>query len=202
MSRRRRFKQGLAALLVGAAAWHGGQGLYIYSKAALAQHLIAQAWEQTQKTHTPQKPWPWADTWPVARLRLPHSKDLYVLAGTSGNALAFGPGHESASALPGQSGVSVIGGHRDTHFRALKYLQLNDVIDVQRSDRQWQRYRVDVIQIVDSRTTPLQIPAPSPQASVGKHSQLLLITCYPFDTLQTGGPLRYLVTASALASQA
>jgi hypothetical protein len=70
------------------------------------------------------KPWPWADTWPVARLRMQHpSVDLIVLAGAYGRTLAFGPGHVTSSALPGQEGTVMLTGHRDTHFRFLKDVQ-------------------------------------------------------------------------------
>ncbi len=185
-------KRWLTVLLLSGAIWQGGQGVYIFAKAILAQWLIADAWRQSLETGTLVKPWPWADTWPVARLRLPRGDDLFVLAGAAGNSLAFGPGHESASALPGQPGVSVIGGHRDTHFRALKDLQLQESITVQSLDSQWHPYRIEKLAVVDSRNTTLNIP----QEAAADHRQLLLITCYPFNALQPGGPLRYVVSAT------
>ncbi len=46
------------------------------------------------ETGAPVKPWPWADTHPVARLIAPaQDADVLVLAGASGRTLAFGPGH-------------------------------------------------------------------------------------------------------------
>ncbi|MFT6365277.1 MAG: sortase A, partial [Bacteroidia bacterium] len=89
---------------------------YIALKAQLAQFLIANSWDASRidDGHLA-KPWPWADTWPIARLRVPrHDIDLFVLWGATGNALAFGPGYEVASAMPGEEGVTLIGGHRDT----------------------------------------------------------------------------------------
>jgi sortase A len=39
------------------------------------------------------KPWPWADTWPVARIAVPRlSVQAVVLAESSGQALAFAGG--------------------------------------------------------------------------------------------------------------
>ncbi|GGI84258.1 class GN sortase [Shewanella gelidii] len=38
------------------------------AKAHFAQFLIAQAWQQTLEDQQPHKPWPWADTHPVAQL--------------------------------------------------------------------------------------------------------------------------------------
>ncbi len=186
-------RQKLSLLLLGLAIWQGGQAAYIHAKAELAQQLIARAWQQSLLQQRSIKPWPWADTWPVARLRLPgQHRDLFVLAGDSGNSLAFGPGHLSASAMPGSSGTSIIGGHRDTHFRGLNRLQARDTLTLQDSSGRWQNYRVISTRIVDSRTTPLLLSSPGQQ-----RQQLQLITCYPFDGLLTGGPLRYLVTATA-----
>ena len=76
--------------------WQFGQGVYIYAKAELAQYLLASAWEESKKTHQPIKPWPWADTWPIARLQVPtHNVDLIVLAGDSGRQLCHRPARES-----------------------------------------------------------------------------------------------------------
>ena len=70
-----------------------GAGL-IKAKAWLAPVLIERAWlASLDNPGARVKPWPWADTWPVARLRVPaEGVDLLVLEGDSGNALAFGPG--------------------------------------------------------------------------------------------------------------
>ncbi len=185
-------RQKLSLLFLGLAIWQGGQAAYIHAKAELAQQLIARAWQQSLVQQRRIKPWPWADTWPLARLRLPgQHRDLFVLAGDSGNSLAFGPGHLSASAIPGSSGTSIIGGHRDTHFRDLNRLQARDTLTLQDSSGRWQNYQITSTRIVDSRTTPLLLSSPE------QHQQLQLITCYPFDGLLTGGPLRYLVTATA-----
>ena len=106
----------------------GGQQLaaagLIKAKAWLAPILIERAWETSlNRSGSPVKPWPWADTWPVARLRAPaQGVERLVLAGDSGNALAFGPGHTNASAQLGTAGLAVIGGHRDTHFAFLRHL--------------------------------------------------------------------------------
>ncbi|MCW5214848.1 class GN sortase, partial [Desulfobulbus sp. US5] len=80
-----------------------GNGLWIHGKALLAQVLLQRAWAQTQVRGESVKPWPWADTWPVARLRTEkYNQDLIVLAGQSGQALAFGPGMLEVGGKPGQ----------------------------------------------------------------------------------------------------
>ena len=58
-------------LLVALGAWQLGRGAWIQAKAWLAQSLIAHAWARTLSGERQAKPWPWADTWPVARLTVP-----------------------------------------------------------------------------------------------------------------------------------
>lgn len=48
-----------------------GSGAWIYVKAQLAQVLLQRAWAGTLAGQRDVKPWPWADTWPVARLVVP-----------------------------------------------------------------------------------------------------------------------------------
>ena len=166
-------------------------GLWIPAKAWLAQRLLDQAWAETDAGLGPEKPWPWADTWPVARLTLPRQKlSLVVLEGVSGQSLAFGPGHLEASAAPGTEGTIIIAGHRDTFFRSLANIRKGDPIDLQAPLKGAVHYRVVSMQVVDSRKTKLDLTAASQGAD-----RLMLVTCYPFDAVMPGGPLRYVVTA-------
>jgi len=178
----------LAALLLATAGlWLGGQGAWIYAKAELAQLLLEQAWSdsQQQAQQTQIAPWPWADTWPVGRLRAPSSDtDLIVLAGDSGRTLAFGPGHTSGSALPGEAGTTVISGHRDTHFRFLAGLKPGDQLTLDGINTST-RYTVSSTRVVDQRQFKVSASG----------DRLVLITCYPFDAVVPGGPLRYMVEA-------
>ncbi|MDH5265396.1 MAG: class GN sortase [Betaproteobacteria bacterium] len=174
-------------LLLALAAWQLSGAAWIHAKAALAQRLIASAWEDG-KSGGKRKPWPWADTRPLARLTVPtRGVDLYVLAGTSGRSLAFGPGHVDGTALPGSAGNSVIVAHRDTHFAFLRDLREDEEIDVEDARGRRTRYRVREVAIVDKGETRLLDPADSPQ--------LTLITCWPFDAVQPGTPQRYVVIA-------
>lgn len=167
-------------------------GLWIPLKAALAQTLLERAWHSTRATPgPPARPWPWADTWPVARLRLPAAHEpLIVLAGASGRNLAFAPAWLDGTAAPGDDGVSVIAAHRDTHFRVLEHLEIGDKLTVERRDGRSRAYEVVALDVVDATKTRLSLDAPDPV--------LALVTCYPFDALTAGGPLRYVVTAIAL----
>ena len=178
------------ALLAGCGIWLLGHGVWIHAKGELAQHLLWHAWARTLAGDTTVKPWPWADTWPVARLQLPaHGVDLIVLDGVSGRTLAFGPGHVSGTPLPGADGVAVIAGHRDTHFRFLRHVQAGDEIVIEAPGRRRARFRVRERAVGDARTAVL--------AGADDAPELVLITCYPFDALRPGGPLRYVVLAEA-----
>ena len=180
----------LLAVCIVAGFWQVGQGVYIHAKARLAQYLIADAWNKTLAGQRAVKPWPWADTWPVARIDAPAAgEQLYVLAGADGRAIAFGPGHRHGTPLPGAAGSSVIGGHRDTHFAFLRDLKRGDELTVQRADGAWRRYRVSEMQVVDKGAVHV--------AGNGGPTRLTLVTCWPFDALRAGGPERYVVTAVA-----
>lgn len=164
------------------------EGAWIFAKAALAQHLLESAWAQTRTGEERVAPWPWADTWPVARLVFPRLETSFVvLSGASGRTLAFGPGHTTGSAQPGGRGTAIISGHRDTHFALLRSLVPGDVVEVERPDGGIARYRVHGAEVLDSRNGGLRA---EPEGST-----LVLVTCWPFDALRPGGPFRYVVTA-------
>ena len=166
----------------------------IKAKAWLAPVLIETAWAQTlARGGEPVKPWSWADTWPVARLQAPAQEvELLVLAGDSGNALAFGPGHATASATLGAAGLAVIGGHRDTHFAFLRDLPVGALLQLELPDGRWRSYTVESSRVVDASRELL----PAGLAE----EVLLLVTCYPFDAPQSNGPLRYVVRAIPIAA--
>lgn len=175
-------------VLVMAGSWQVGEGLYIHAKALLAQELLEHAWQKTRNGETRATPWPWADTWPVARLSVPSQHlSLIVLAGDSGRTLAFGPGHNFGSAALGEKGNSLVSGHRDTHFRFLEYLQQGDRIFIDTPQGQRKMYRVEATSIVYAHNAKL--------LSDRKTSRLNLVTCYPFDAIVPGGSQRFIVTA-------
>lgn len=168
--------------------WQLSQGIYLKAKAELAQYLLEDAWIQMQGGKASQQPWPWADTSPLVKLHFPAlGQQFIVLEGASGRNLAFGPAHMSASVKPGHAGVSVIGGHRDTHFQMLQELMLGDAIHVEHSDGRQQHFTITNIQITDIRKSNILLDSETPT--------LALVSCYPFDALEAGGPLRYLVIA-------
>lgn len=182
--RSRRVTMAIGALL--AIVGFSGAG-YVEAKAEVAQVLLRHAWQRTLESGRPERPWPWADTRPVARLWVPRlAIDQIVLTGASGRTLAFGPALSTGAAQPGEIGNAIVSGHRDTHFAFLS--------DVRPGDRVWLEtrrgrfaYAITGAEVVDSRYVELSTHA--------EDARLTLVTCYPFNAVVPGGPLRYVVSA-------
>ena len=179
----------LALTLVGtaqvcAAGW-------IHAKAWLAQRLIASSWQVASAGATPPRPWPGADVRPIARLSVPaEGVELYVLEEASMRSLAYGPAHVSGTAPPGRPGNAVIVAHRDTHFAFLRKIKIDEEIDVEGIGAAAQ-YRVREVGVLDQHETRV--------LDATDASQLTLITCWPFDAVQPGTPLRFVVIARRVA---
>ncbi len=186
-SHSRRWSKVLALLLLLSGIWYLGGAVAIHAKAILAQVLLQQAWDTTLKGGEQIKPWPWADTWPVARIRVSRlGVDQLVLAGASGRTLAFGPGQVDGTSLSGRQNNRVISGHRDTHFSWLAEVQDGDEIMLELPDGGQRNYQVVQRSIHHESETELLLDQGVPL--------LRLITCYPFDAIIPGGPLRFVVT--------
>lgn len=183
----------LAVSCLAIAAWHAADAALVHGKAWLGQRLLHSAWQRATASGTPAKPWPWADTHPLARMTVPtHGVDLLVLAGASGRTLAWGPGHLDGSAQPGTPGIVVITAHRDTHFAFLRRLVPGDRIVVEMRAGTAQHYRVERSLIADRNALRLPVDEDA--------TTLALVTCYPFDAVDPGTPLRYAVIANAIGT--
>jgi sortase A len=183
--------QALCVALLAAGITLMGWGLYIPAKAAVAQILLERAWTTAGDTGVAPPPWPWADTRPIARVRTADNEhEAIVLAGAHGRSLAFGPGHIDGTSLPGGIGHSVIAAHRDTHFAFLRDMIVGQEIIVERPDGSQVRHVIVDIQTIDVRTETIAL----------NHDvdMLTLVTCYPFENWEPGGPLRYVVHAVAV----
>lgn len=184
---KRRVLRCLSAAALVLAFGLGASAGWIHAKAALAQVLMERAWLASEHGSKPVPPWPWADIAPLARLQIPRlGADLIVLDNDSGQALAFGPGWTPHSAAPATRGITIISAHRDTQFAVLQKLHTGDRIEVSGAAGK-RGYVVSALRVVDSRHQRL------PPADAG--DALLLVTCYPFDAIVPGGPLRYVVEA-------
>ncbi|HEX6178696.1 MAG TPA: class GN sortase [Thermoanaerobaculia bacterium] len=160
------------------------QGAWIHVKATVAQILLEMSWRSALR------PWPWADTRALAKLEI-GGRRVIVLAGASGRTMAFGPGHVDGSALPGDPGNCVITAHRDTHFAALRDVIAGDVVRLDTPDGRSLEYEVKRTAVLGKNETWVL-------ANDGA-DRLTLITCYPFESVIPGGPLRYVVFAERVA---
>ena len=183
-----------AALITGGCL--AGRALYLHAKAELAGILIRRAWAQSIRTGKPQPPWPWADTYPVARLRIPRlGYDEIVLEGATPRTLAFGPAHLLSGASWDEPGNLVIAGHRTSWFRPLARIENGDRIEMEWLDTKRvlrsQVYTVDTTRIVEPQDATMLASTPDPA--------LTLITCYPFGA-SPRSPQRFVVRATPSAA--
>jgi sortase A len=168
-----------------------GRAAYLHAKAKLAGILIRRAWENTLRTGESSPPWPWADTYPIARLQIPRlGYDEMVLEGATPRTLAFGPARLLSGAGLGESGNLLLAGHRTSWFRPLEGIATGDTIQIQWLDShrnlREMKYKVGVIRIVDPQDVTLLAPT--------SEEALTLITCYPFGS-SPYSPQRFMVRA-------
>lgn len=170
----------IAAGLFALAAWQLGKAGLLAGKAWAAPVLIERAWKNGGRAGKMMPPWPWADSYPVARLDLP-AKNItrYILAGDSMRNLAFGPVKSESKR------ATILFGHRDTHFAFLAQLKIGDRLRYQPMGQRAQNWK-----IVASHILPVQdLSAPAtPDPSL-----MMLITCYPFAKLAGVSDQRYVV---------
>ncbi|MCK5718042.1 MAG: sortase [Thiomargarita sp.] len=157
----------------------------------VAQGLLHTAWVRAQASGLQVRPWPWADTWPLARLSVPHLnvEQIVLTHAIDEDMSAFALGHSNSSVLPGELGNSVLNAHhRQTFETFLKKLKPGDtlVLESPRSGR-W-HYKVSAIYIVDKTDTHLVTPS--------LKRRLTLISNYPSPDLING--LRYVVIADEI----
>ncbi len=178
----------IALLCLLAAALLISESALIKFKAWLGPILLRQAWAESLETDQPVKPWYWADMYPEARLVVPSlGVDLIALNSSSGEALTWGPGLWRAAADGPTEKLTILTGHRDTHFHFLSDIELG--MTVERIDDQGAThdYVTEKTQIVDVRTDQITKPDDG--------TWLLLVTCHPFDGVNPNTPYRYLVWA-------
>ena len=117
----------------------------------------------------------------IARLGL----SVMVVEGDDGKILRRAAGHVPGTALPGQSGNVGITAHRDTFFRPLRNVQMDDVITLTTLQGAY-RYRVVSTKIV----SPDDVSVLDPTGG----EILTLVTCYPFYFVGAA-PNRFIVRA-------
>jgi sortase A len=177
----------IAVVLLGMSAWQLDVGrVSSYFQAWLTENLLQTAWIRTQATGHEVKPWPWAETWPLARLLVPHLHiDQIILAHASQGIFPFAMGHLDSSVLPGEVGNSNISVHRDTYFSFLQSLKPGDTLILESFHSGRWRYEVSGVYIVSKTDTRFLEPS--------SIRRLTLVSCYPCNDVDD--LLRYVVIA-------
>lgn len=161
---------GIGAILLGYVVWAYGSMYLEQRRLAREWQRQQQAQQQSREEATP------APTSADARseltlLSVPKiNLESVVVEGTDNRSLRLGPGHLSDTPQPGETGNSVISGHRDTFFRHLNDLQMGDEVLVQRAGKTF-HYKVTGKRVVEP--TDVAVIAPT------KDPELTLLTCYP-----------------------
>jgi sortase A len=112
-----------------------------------------------------------------------------VLEGDDGRTLSVAVGHLPDTALPWEEGNTALAGHRDTFFRPIEQIRVDDEIRLATRHGEFE-YRVRRLAVVDPENVWVLDPS--------EHVGLTLITCYPFRYVGPA-PKRYVVQAERLA---
>ena len=166
------------------------KGIYMPAKALFAQQLLNFAWARHLQDGELHRPWPWADSDPLAQLQMAGQDPLIILAGATGNNLAFAPAWMITSSPFNRNGNSVLFGHNDTHFNILKEAQIDDEILLTTYADTLLTYQVIETKIVSENE--LSVIQDNGQ------ERLTLITCYPFDSNIVHSDLRFVVVAKRI----
>ena len=108
-----------------------------------------------------------------------------ILEGTEEETLRRAVGHIRGTPLPGQRGNVALAGHRDTFFRELRDIRVNDEITLTTLSGS-HHYRVDSTKVVKPEETEV--------LKDDGADTLTLVTCYPFNFVGSA-PKRFIVRA-------
>ena len=186
---KRKFSILLLVFLLAGGGYFSFEAIKIEVKAKVAQVLLERAWSKSLKEGKSIQPWSSFDGTPILKLEIPqYEVSQIVLAGTSGQALAFGPAFHKETYLPSTNKITAISSHRDSHGEYIKNLQIGDTIKLQDLENNWHTFKIEEFLIVNVKEG----------VSINKENRLLLITCYPFDAILSGTLLRYIVSAKKI----
>lgn len=130
---------------------------------------------------------PAADPTALGRIEIPRiGVRAIVRQGADEKTLARAVGLVPGGARPGETGNTILAGHRDTFFWPLRKIEVNDRIRLVVPPNEYE-YRVDSVRIVEPEET-------SVLQSKG-FEELTLVTCYPFRFIGPA-PDRFIVSAT------
>jgi len=177
---------GIALLCWFAGVWARRTVYQREESAALDQPLVAYGVE-TPGQPMPPTPKP-GD--PIGRLEIPRlNLSVVVAEGDDDGTLDVAAGHLPDTPLPWADGNSAFAAHRDTLFRPIRHIKVDDEVRLLTPHGEF-NYRVSKLTIVEP--TDLWVLDPT------GHDTLTLITCYPFNFIGHA-PKRFIVQATRLA---
>jgi sortase A len=126
----------------------------------------------------------------IGRLEIPRLElSAVVIEGDDSKTLRRAVGHIPGTPLPGQTGNVALTGHRDTFFRPLRKIRVNDIIVLTTLQGEY-HYRVVSTRVV----SPDNIAV----LNTSDDEILTLVTCYPFYFVGSA-PNRFIVRAERIA---
>lgn len=141
----------------------------------------------SQRKEQSRRQQPIVDPTALGRIEIPRlGLSAIVRDGADDETLARAVGLVPGTAKPGESGNMVLAGHRDTFFRPLRKIEIDDVIRMVVPPHTYE-YRVSSLRVV----------APTETSVLDSNGidELTLVTCYPFRFFGPA-PDRYIVSAT------
>jgi sortase A len=128
----------------------------------------------------------------IGRIEIPRlGVSTIIRAGSDARTLRLAVGHIPGTAFPGEPGNIGLAGHRDTFFRRLRNIRVNDEIRIV-TPGETLTFKVEQTTVVEPRDTWVLDHTPT--------SVLTLVTCYPF-TYVGSAPNRFIVRAAQQQSR-
>tara|TARA_B100001250_G_scaffold412215_1_gene442837 strand:+ start:1535 stop:2095 length:561 start_codon:yes stop_codon:yes gene_type:complete len=158
--------------------------VFFYVKGFIIQNKLEYEWTQTIKN----KKININDNliYPIGRINI-NEVDLssIITGGDLKKSLEVSIGHIPYTSKPGELGNVCLAGHRDTFFKKLEHVEIDDIIEIEHL-KGTNEYKVQDIKIIQPDETNYLYES--------NEETLTLITCYPFEYLGNA-PLRYIVIA-------
>lgn len=128
----------------------------------------------------------------IGRIEIPRLLlSAVVVEGIDKTTLRRAVEHIPGTALPGQPGNVGLAGHRDTFFRPLKDVRIQDEIQFSTPEGDF-KYQVESLRIVEPDDVGVLAPS--------SENVLTMVTCYPFFYIGAA-PKRFVVRARQVAPQ-
>ena len=158
--------------------------ILFYAKEFIIQNKLEYEWKQTIKN---KKVNPNNELiYPIAKININRiNLNSIITGGNLEKALEVSIAHIPHTSKPGESGNICLAGHRDTFFKKLENIKINDIIEI-KSLVGNNQYKVQDIKIIKPDETNYLYKS--------NEDKLTLVTCYPFEYLGNA-PLRYIVIA-------